>query len=86
LCSDLGVSGVLNLNSFLILNKAGQTVLEAYIQGGVYVIKSIFKHLSIQESAFTATHQIPLLVTHSAQEDHSGDLSTPTKDDTNRDK
>jgi hypothetical protein len=87
LCSDLGVSRVLDLNSFLILDKAGQTVLEAYIQGGVYMIKSILKHLSVWESAFAVIHQISLFYSaQSAQEDHSGDLSTPTRDDINPDK
>jgi hypothetical protein len=51
------------------------------------MIKSILKHLSVQESAFAAIYQTSLLsFAHVAQGDHSGDLSTPTRDDTNLNK
>jgi hypothetical protein len=75
LCSDLGVSGDLDSNSFRILNKDKQIVLEACIQGGVYVVKSIHKHLSVQGSgfsAFTAIDQTSVSdVAHPAQDETS---------------
>jgi hypothetical protein len=51
------------------------------------MIKSILKHLSVQDSAFAAIYQTSLLgFAHAVQEDHSGDLSTPTRDNTNLNK
>ncbi|KAI0995896.1 hypothetical protein K3495_g12285, partial [Podosphaera aphanis] len=77
LCSDLGVSGDLSSNFFRILNKDKQLVLEACIQGGVYVVESIQKHLSVPGSgfsAFTAIDQTLVFdIAHPAQ-DENGDL------------
>lgn len=79
----MGVSGVLSSNSFCILNKDKQLVLEACIQGGVYVVESIHKHLSVPGSgfsAFTAIDQTSVFdIAHPAQ-DETLNLDTQTQD------